>query len=769
MEFDAAFAALETARSTWQSLGDSEGVIACHARAASLSLRGVGDVRTCEHHLREAEELPQPTGSAVWLEIRLLRAELHRHLGAKSEATSLMLSTIDELRAARASPRGLTLAAVAGLTTAEPEERPPLLDVILQQCKLITPGSARIVALRGMRDVHELGDVGSRERFLEQLRPLLRLSSTMRLRPVDRGVLNLTLAEIDRVSGMRAAARKRLATARDQLGGSGRAGFFVREWWRAVDRVGGVSEPVSPSRDAKVFEARFAKFPMLCAAFLVERLEATRPTNKQAVKQLLVHAEELLKSAPEKETQWHARLLERQAQSAGGSEAVRWAAYLGTAASIFMALGDAWRARISPDGVRVDARVPHGPGSSEEHRGGRAEKIVLGWVGQGRRRSTFELEDWWAADPGEAATEFGALLFSPSTLKGLRDSPTPLEVRLELEGGRLNFVPWELVRSPDTGTFVALEPCVGAVVRAVSNEAGSRDEVLFLQLALNRLLNGDLSVDGIFGPRSSALLRRYQRQRDFEPDGIVGEDLLRVVQEDLARDAPWPLVILVQASANRQLEGKRGMLNLGVDTSRQYEAHGFEVWSVENPSFEEMRAAIGYALKSDRVPTVLHLSGGLREAGGAVSFTFSPGEWYSEAMGGSRSSDELPVTAVDDLLRMFTRDSHRPLVILDVDRPPGPTETINQLLLRNSFAGDLVALGRCPALIATGLVSDPAMDPCAPLVEVLASGGSVAEACFHVRRGADTLAPAVDDLELTVPRLATALFTHMPWLRPAIR
>jgi len=794
MEFDAASAALESARSLWQSLGDSEGVIECHARAASLNLREVGDVRTCEHHLREAEELPQLAGSDAWLDVRLLRAELHWHLQAGSEATSVIRSTIEELRAAHASPRKLIRAAVAGLHTAEPEQCLLLLDLILEQCRLMTPGSARVVALRGMRDVPELRDTGSRER-LAQLRPLLRLSSTTRLKPVDRGALNLTLAEIDRVSGKHTTAMEKLSTAREQLAAT-KTGFFLREWWSAVDRLGRTPAGLSASRDAKAFEAKFSGFPMLCAAFLLERAEATTSANRQAADQLLARADALLKLAPEDETQWHARLMQCRAELAGSSEALPWAGYVGTAAAIFLALGDAWRARtaspaleaeplselenrrtwitiaLSAEGLRVDARVPHLPTNSEDHSDGRAERLILGWVGQGRRTSAFELEDWWASDPIAVAKQFGALLLPGNTLEALRAGPTPFEVRLDLEGGRLNFVPWELVCSPDTGSFLVLEPAVGAVVRGVSNEAASRDEVRFLQLALNRVLDGDLSVDGIFGPKSGALLRRYQDRRDLEPDGVVREDLLRTVQEDLARvtaNRLPPLVILVQASAARQLEGTRGMLNLGVDTRRLYETHGFEVWSVENPSFDEMRAAIGHALKSDRAPAVLHLSGGLREAGGAVAFTFSAGEWYSEALGGSRFSDELPVTAVDDLLRMFTRDSYRPLVILDVDRPPGPTETISQLLLRNAFAGDLFALGRCPALIATGLVSDPAMDPYAPLVEMLASGRSVAETCLRIRHEAGPLAPAVDNLEWTVPRLGTALFTHLPWLRPAIR
>jgi cellulose synthase operon protein C len=795
MEFDVAFGALETARSLWQSLGDAEGVAQCHARAALLKLHGVGDIRTCEHHLREAEQFPQLAGSEAWLDVRLVHTELHWHMGAENEARALVRATIEELREAHAAPRRLIRAAVAGLHTAEADERLWLLDLVLKQCRLMTPASARIVALRGMRDVPELREAASRER-LAALRSLLRLGSSSRLTPIDRGVLNLTLAEVDRVAGKRAAAVRRLETAREQLNSS-KSGFFLPEWWRAVDRIGEAPNGVSPFRDAKRFEAKFADYPMLCAVFLLERLEEAAPADRQKAKQLLEHADALLMSAPEEETQWHARLLQLRAQLAFRSEALRWAGYVGTAASIFLALGDALRARtarpaveeeplseienrraritveLEPDGLRVDALVPPGVSTSEQHSGGRAARLIQAWVGRGRRKSAFELEDWWADDPVGAAKEFGALLFSSGALEALRSSPPATEVRLELEGGRLNFVPWELVRAPDTGALVALEPAVGPIARAVSNDAATREEVRFLQLALNRLLDGDLIVDGMFGPKSGGLLRRYQEHRGVEPDGIVREDLLGVIQGDLAGSVSTPgqppLVILVQPSAARQIEGTRGMLNLGVDTRRLYETHGFEVWPVESPSLDEMRGAINHSLKTGNVPALLHISGGLRESGGTVAFTFSAGEWYSEALGGSRYSDELPVTAIDDLLRMFARDSYRPLVILDVDRPPGVTETISQLLLRNAFAGDLFALGRCPALIATGLVSDAGTDPYTPLIGMLASGASLGETCMQIRREAGLPAVAVEDLERTVPLLGTALFTHLPWLRPVMR
>ncbi|MFT3803259.1 MAG: N-acetylmuramoyl-L-alanine amidase [Burkholderiaceae bacterium] len=65
----------------------------------------------------------------------------------------------------------------------------------------------------------------------------------------------------------------------------------------------------------------------------------------------------------------------------------------------------------------------------------------------------------------------------------------------------------------------AIEPVVpdGAIARPTLRRGSGGDWVKHLQRALNLL-----PVDGLFGPRTEAAVRRLQRDRALVPDGIVG-------------------------------------------------------------------------------------------------------------------------------------------------------------------------------------------------------------------------------------------------------
>jgi cellulose synthase operon protein C len=791
MQFEAAVPALETARSLWKTEGDVEAVARCYARSAVLELRGVGDVRKAEHHLTEARQLSLRVDCDAWLDCRLLFVEVLERKGMPGAAIDLIHSTVQELKKANAAPRSLIRTAVTGLPFGSRDERLSLLQLLVEQCELVTPGSARIVLLSGLRSVPELPERVFQE-CLGKLRRLLRIGTDSRLTARDRAQLTLTLAELDRISGNHTAAMAKLTSALPGLR-RGETRFFLREWALACDRVGGQSSKRrAPSkRDVEAFLNEFQACPMLCAAFLVERAEAILRNNVKAAKGWLDRAEEFIVRAPEERTQWHARL--QRAQGAVGQwlTITKWAGYVGVAAAAFLALGDLLSARsadatsrdeplseleqtmaratVGPgtEGLQIRTTIPPAMESAPESRELRLFRLLEDWVRRpGTELSSYEFEDWCIDDLVKVGKELGALLFSPAALDAVRERESALDLRLEIEGRRLAAVPWEIARAPDSGTLLALEPWLGTIWRATSRDGARRDATRFLQLGLNRVLRAELPVDGDFGPASSQLLRDYQRQRGLEADGILRQDVLFTIQTDLASsESDRPLVILVQPSMARQFEGIRGLASLGVDMTALYDSSGFEVWRVDNPSIAEISAVIADAIARERIPAALHFSGGLRESSGEVAFTFLAGDWYSESLGGSRFSDELPVTALAHLLSAFPQDSFRPLVILDVDRPPGISETINHLLLRNAFAGGLFALGSCPAILATGLVGAAARTLYGTLVGTLGSGATVGETCREIHSLVSSFDRTSEDFESTVPLGGAALFSHLPWLR----
>ncbi|MCE6998161.1 peptidoglycan-binding protein [Saccharothrix sp. S26] len=759
---------LEAARSRWHREGDRAAVARCHTHAAVLLMREVGNLTLAEHHLAEAAELTARGGDA-WCRAELARVELLGLAARPHEALDAVTAVLHELRRRSHPPCLVARAAVEGLAIDLPDGFGWLLDELITQLAEITPESARVVVLEELRRVPEPHDQAGRDAWRE-VEPLVRRAAD-RPRAGDHARSDLTLAEVDRLVGDRAAAARKLADARP----AGGSWFRLREWSRAADRLG------HPARvDVEPFLAEFAGHPMLCAAFLVERAEALIARNGvDEADALLGRAAPLLDAAGERETQWHARLHRARGVVAERSsrehepELVR-------AGATFAVLGDTRRAAVASRFTRgqisttlkttrgrvrlavadrelhVLTSVPPDVDATARH----DHALVDAILGAGRGRVGSEplaerlREDWQATCAG-----LGSLLLPEPALRGL-GATGPFDLRCDVEDRRLSPVPWELALRPDTRRLVVLDRAVATFYRAVSREVAYRDEIRFVQVGLNRVIDAGLAADGDLGPRTREALSRYQRARGLTPDADLGADLLDRVQRDLAEPAK-PLVVLAQPSGSLQLNSARGHLNSGVDLERVYGSHGFDVESVENPTLDRLTGAVARSVHSGRAPAVVHLAGGLRESGGGVALTFLAGGWATEAFSATPTAEEIPVTALNRVLAAVPRDEFRPLVVLDVNRPWGSEDAISYLMLRNAFAGDLFALGRCAGVLGTGLAGDGGYELCDAMISAIAAGRSLGEVAAGLR------APArhATGLDRVLPSAGVALHTHLPWLR----
>jgi len=108
---------------------------------------------------------------------------------------------------------------------------------------------------------------------------------------------------------------------------------------------------------------------------------------------------------------------------------------------------------------------------------------------------------------------------------------------------------------------VLLSPGVaGAALR--SGASGKRVRALQLELAWHGFPSG--IVDGRFGPRVTAALRRFQRSEGLDPDGVAGRSTLRALAEPLLR-SPIPLVWPLLAPVGDRF-GPRGRgFHAGID------------------------------------------------------------------------------------------------------------------------------------------------------------------------------------------------------------
>ena len=759
--------ALEAARSRWHREGDRAAVARCHTHAAVLLMREVGNLTLAGHHLAEAAELATRDSDA-WCRAELARVELLGLAARPHEALDVVTAVLHELRRRSRPPCLVARAAVEGLAIDLPDGFRWLLDELVARLREITPVDARLVVLNELRRVPEPHDDVGRDAWRE----VAELVSSPAGRPsaADRALLDLTRAEVDRLTGDRAAAERKLDRARPA-----EASWALREWSRAADRLG---RPVRG--DVEPFLARFGGHPMLCAAFLVERAEALIALDEPGeADSVLARAAPLLDAAGERDTQWHARL--HYARSVAAEKSSREPQPdLVRAGAAFAALGDTRRAAVASRFTRgristtlkssrgrvrlavedrdlvVHTSVPPDVETAVRHDDALTDAIL----GAGRGRVGAQplaerlREDWQATCAG-----LGALLLPDPAVRGLGSSG-PFDLRCDVEDRRLGPVPWELALRPDTRRLVVLDRAVTTFYRAVSREVAYGDEIRYVQVGLNRVADAGLAVDGDLGPDTRQALARYQRARGLTPDADLGAELLDRLQGELAEPGK-PLAVLAQPSGSLQINSARGHLSSGVDLARVYGRHGFDVEPVENPTLDRLAGAVARAVHSGRTPAVVHLAGGLRESGGGVALTFLAGGWATEAFSATPTAEEIGVTALNRVLAVVPREEFRPLVVLDVNRPWGSEDAISYLMLRNAFAGDLFALGRCAGVLGTGLAGDGEYELCEAMISSIADGRSLGEVVGRLR----SPARHATGLDRVLPSAGAALHTHLPWLR----
>jgi len=132
-------------------------------------------------------------------------------------------------------------------------------------------------------------------------------------------------------------------------------------------------------------------------------------------------------------------------------------------------------------------------------------------------------------------------------------------------------------------------------------------------------------------------------------------------------------------------------------------------------------------------PQVVHIESSFTEnpSSGQVYLNFNverdsygsePVDYASES-----ASDylQLSTTLLNDALFKSSESRLRPLLILEAQRAPGVSGTVQQMLLRNTFASELFRLGNTCGVIASGLFEH--VRHRTPMLRDLAKGLSMGE------------------------------------------
>jgi cellulose synthase operon protein C len=363
----------------------------------------------------------------------------------------------------------------------------------------------------------------------------------------------------------------------------------------------------------------------------------------------------------------------------------------------------------------------------------------------------------------------------------VRPSKSMLDFRLELDDPVLAAVPWELALLATYYKRAHGLRLLRYMYRAVTNDNLSRSwSVRSLQYALMKFLSEEMPVDGIYGRLTQQAVKKFQHKAGLPASGIADErtwDKLRKMLR--ARKSPAaPEVLIVQASRQQQVLAARGHASSGISLSSFYSYQHAKVTVLENPPLNVLS---DYLRRIDA--QVLHLCPVMRRsphvgiyldfsgvATRTTKFSYNRSDWDGLSGSGGATTEATPIslTWLGRLLEENAeRRKRRPLLVLDVPRPPVIGEALLQLMLRNAFASEIFRLNNTSAVLTTGL--DRTGETTYLLVASLMQNMSFGETANAIRKSGyehlkwhKRLPDSSLVLEEIIHSLGTALFTHDP-------
>jgi tetratricopeptide (TPR) repeat protein len=760
--------------------------VAMYAALRSIiRLQDMGDVRAATQAAEEALRAQGEPGGEGWTLAQLAYAQVLDRLGSPREAWQVMDTVLDGLRAAPDSLHSRLRTAITGLTLTPVTDHHmgddgSCLAFLAGRLRGISPAAARFQLLHRLANATAQveADPAVREELVQLARAPLDSSPAPPPNVAERAAFRLAAAEVLRVANSRAEARDMLDRVTldepDEM-----------TWWgwvRAQERLG----PATPAqRRPPEWLSLCDRHPALGAAYLItlagyrKNLDPPDQTKKRLDK-----AEHLLQRVVTSQ-RWDARLHELRAEVAddtGHRDSAQRSAV--DAARIWGELGDDRRQvsigasyklgqhaaepdtaimelRISrmalpgtgvEDSTRIEvtARLPGGDEVSQvlpgDEIGDRPEggRISLRSV-VGRLRKD---PDAWALTLARALPTAGRALIIDQAPAG------PLDVRLICDTREAASLPWELAQADESSrTPLARLPRVSTVYRAPPADIRAENHTVALQeiLRIVGLFGGQ--PDSFMGEHTRSALLAFQRRAGLPANGRPDRQTWQALRHAMAERRRAAQVVVIRPGRYRELVRRRGTTASGGDLVQLYQSHGMPVTVIEDPTPELLRLHAPWF--RDAQPDIIHLAGAVMLESGATVLDFGGDAATRSLVKGSPGGDQIPVTALGDLVAASARPSLGPTVILDVSWPGSKSEALRALFVRNSFAHQLARLGRVVAVIGTGLA--PPSDQ-AQLYQLLiggfGEGGDAASVVRDIRRGAPGHTSPWADL----PFSSTALF-----------
>ncbi len=659
------------AEALWSRAGAPDSVCRTWVHAATLQLRGLGNLHEAALWLEQARRARGPRGSDAWASATLARADLLFLRGNAPRAAALVDVVIRALEEANRPPGTLIAAALQGIAVAPGAEQDRFARLLCAQLERVTPACARLALLDRLDSCPPLSGAPELRARLRALVPSP-VCAPATYPPEQRAGLALRDAELDRLVGRHDEAVLKLEHAWRKLGAESSHALAAAAARANARRLAAELAGRMPAEPA----------PVADGVALVQLAGVLDDAELRA--RALVTAKRLLDDHPA--GVWAARLLELRARDAASAEHAL--EFRRRAAGVYEAMGDDARRDRALGRAPRRAAAPAAPVAGHELcvaarlRRGRLTLLTSGHAGRsGRLREGEALERVHRAlavptarlleDPAALARDLAAVLRAAvATVHGegsAAHDDGARDVGLHANHTAVQALPWELAAP-------ALEAAGLRFFRRVPREREEAADVRAVQGALRRLGPWPLVPDGNLGPQTARALRQLQGELGIAATGLPDPVTVQRLHGAVA-GGDLPRVAIVGCSSV---------------PVRSYERAGFD------PLTADGRLA---ALLREHPVAVLHIRASLTDHHGTPAL-------------------DLPARLTGPGLdRCLPRDLPSPLVVLDV-----PDE---HLLLGNVFATQLSAVGTVRAILVTSHTG--------ALPAALESGGDIVDVTRAIR------------------------------------
>jgi hypothetical protein len=213
-------------------------------------------------------------------------------------------------------------------------------------------------------------------------------------------------------------------------------------------------------------------------------------------------------------------------------------------------------------------------------------------------------------------------------------------------------------------------------------------------------------------------------------------------------------VLVLQQDASRSIRTKRGTKGSTADLEGIFRRRQLRVSTLPNPTRSTLEDYASSETPRTDPPDVVHICATADTAAHKPALDLA---------GSGDPADAVGAADLEVLAWAFSADRF-PLFVFDTPGSTSSLETVRHLLLRNYLAGQLLALGHVPVVLATGLaLGHRRARQLDVLAQALAAGKPPAVIWQRLTQAADAgTLDDLDGLEEAVAFLATALFSQLP-------